>query len=120
MEKERNVSREIEEYRYEQAKNNDLDALLLVHINDMGVLLENHDGSLTKNRTTAALARAKTRHVIHPPSSHDQQPLDLSGALLSRIDMSVTNDIVSTRNVSFVGVHMNEAWFVGHVLSHSY
>ncbi|CAF1463406.1 unnamed protein product [Adineta steineri] len=136
-EKERNVSREIEEYRYQQANNKELDDLLLAHINDMGVLLENHNGSLTKNPTIAALARAKTLHVIRSVGverstrllqflfdagqlthSHDQESLDLSGAVLNRIDMSVTNDIVSMRNVSFVGVHMNEATFIGQDLSH--
>jgi uncharacterized protein YjbI with pentapeptide repeats len=136
-EKERNVSREIEEYRYEQAKNKDLDTLLLSHINDMGNLLEKHNGSLTRNPTIAALARAKTLHVIRSVGaerstrllqflfdagqltrSDDPKPLDLSGAILNRVDMSVANDFVSMRNVSFAGVHMNEATFAGQDLSH--
>ena len=63
-EKERNVSREIEEYRFEQTKSRDLDTLLLSHINDMGTLLEKHNGSLTVNPIINALARAKILHVI--------------------------------------------------------
>ncbi|CAF1251354.1 unnamed protein product [Rotaria sp. Silwood1] len=134
-EKERNISREIEEYRYEQAKNKDLDTMLLSHINDMGTLLENYNGSLTTNSTIAALARAKTLHVIRSIgpersarllqflfdagqlTSAQQKPLDLSGAILNHIDLSASNDIISMRNVTFVGVHMNGATFAGQDLS---
>ncbi|CAF1502401.1 unnamed protein product [Adineta ricciae] len=135
-EKERNVSREIEEYRFEQAKSRDLDALLLSHINDMGTLLENHNGSLTANPIINALARAKTLHVIRSVGverstrliqflfdagqltrGHHQQPLNLSGAILHRINMSAANDLISMSNLSLAGIHMNEATFVGQDLS---
>jgi uncharacterized protein YjbI with pentapeptide repeats len=102
----------------------------------MGTLLEKYNGSLTANPIINALARAKTLNVIRLigverstrliqflfdagqlTQGHNKQPLNLSGAILNRINMSVGNYLVSMNNVSLQGVHMNEATFTGQDLS---
>lgn len=131
-----NMSRELEEYRYAQEKERYLDTLLLSHINEIGQMLKENNASLTYDLTIAAIARAKTLHVIRSIGIErsfqliqflydakqlhsNNRPLDLSGAKLDKIDLSISkNGLLSMRGLYLGGVHMDQASFHGQDVSY--
>ncbi|CAF1465272.1 unnamed protein product [Rotaria sp. Silwood1] len=129
--RQRNMSRDqhlhdldIEQQRYEQEREKYLDALLLSYYNEIGILLEKSNGSLTMKPTIAAVARARSLNVIRqvgPRRSlqllkflYDAEqltvgnnPLDLSTAYLNEIDFTRT----SMNKVSLHGVDIVNGTF---------
>ncbi|CAF1484852.1 unnamed protein product [Rotaria sp. Silwood1] len=129
-EKQRNMSRELEESRYKQERHRYFDELLVSYLNDIGQLLKENNGSLTSNPAPAALARAKTLQIaphigpvrvaqlIHflydaGQLTREKNPLDVSGAYFHGVDLSTS----SLRHISLVGAYMNNSSFTGQDVS---
>jgi hypothetical protein len=104
----------IEQQRYEQERESNLDALLLSYYNEMGQILKETNDSLISSRTYSSLARAKTLNVIQqigPNRSKElikflydvgqltigNRSLDLSSAQLNNIDLS---DLMTLRKIN--------------------
>ncbi|CAF1217521.1 unnamed protein product [Rotaria sp. Silwood1] len=122
-----NMSRLLEDYRYEQERIKYLDSLLANYLDDIGELLKENNGSLTSSFLAAALARAKTLHILRMGigsirSSQiihflydagqltvNHNPLDLSNAPLDGIHLSDS----SMNSLSLVRARLSNAFFVG-------
>ncbi|CAF3974874.1 unnamed protein product, partial [Rotaria sp. Silwood1] len=129
-EKQRIMLREIEEMRYKQEQHRYFDELLVSYMNDIGILLEKNNGSLTSNPVVAALSRAKTLQIV-PIIGHIRvarlicflydagqliryrNPLDLSGANFRNVDFSLW----SFPQISLVGTNLHNASFAGKDMS---
>jgi uncharacterized protein YjbI with pentapeptide repeats len=126
---------DLQQHRYEQERAQYLDALLLSHINELGQLLKENNGSLTANSTIHGLARAKTLNIIKQIGSnrstqlilflHDtgqlrdeRNPLDLSGAQLNGIDLSLSAVRRPIIRLSLADTYLNNASFVGTDISY--
>jgi uncharacterized protein YjbI with pentapeptide repeats len=120
----------IENERYEHERAKYLAQLSLSYMNEIGDLLEKHNGHLNSDSTSAALARAKTLNVIGQLGSSRSRnlieflydakqlttkddPLDLSGAQLNGIDFSGPSGLRARQKLSLVGIYLNEAIFEG-------
>lgn len=124
--KQRNMSRELDELRYKHEREKYFDQLFVSYMSEIGELLEKHNGSLTSNAASAALASAKTLQVllhIGPiraaqliqflykanQLTRGQAPLDLTGAPLNNIDLSGLSPL---SRISLVGAYLINASFV--------
>ncbi|CAF3002386.1 unnamed protein product [Rotaria sp. Silwood2] len=138
-----NMSRQLEDYRYEQERIKYLDSLLANYLDDIGQLLKENNGSLTSSFLAAALGRAKTMHILRMGigsirSSQiihflydagqltvNQNPLDLSNAPLDGIYLTGSSmnslSLVRTRliNASFIGLDVSNGNFVGAYLKNA-
>ena len=112
------------------------DSLFVAYMNELALLLDKNNGTITSNPVTAALVRAKTltlaRQLDPARNSHlirflfevgqltdGARPLDLSSAELNSIDLSTKTRHTSMRRLSLVGAHLVNASFAHQDLSHA-
>ena len=125
---------EVEQQRYDHQINFEreryLDGVILAYINEVGLLLEKNNGSLTANPTVHALARAKTLNVIEQVGAQrakillhflrdaqqltrNKEPPNLAGAQLNGLNLSGTPALFPIYNLSLVGMYLTRANFDG-------
>ena len=63
-EMERNMSRELNKERYEEEREDYLNNQITNYLNQIGLLLQQNNGSLVKNPAIHAITRAKTLHLL--------------------------------------------------------
>jgi uncharacterized protein YjbI with pentapeptide repeats len=125
---------EVEKFRYDQERDKYLDELVLSYINEIGQLLKENNGLLTRNNVSAALARAKTLNVagqLDPPRSaqlvqflyNAEQltvghfPLDLTGAALNGIMLSPSARLLPMKKMCLAGALLINASFADQDIS---
>ncbi|CAF1272896.1 unnamed protein product [Rotaria sp. Silwood1] len=128
-EKQRNMSEQQRAHELSIAQEQLRDSLLVTYMNDIGLLLKENNGSLTSDPVTAIIARAKTLNSIHQLDAtrnaflirflyeakqltSGANPLDLSDAELSGIDLSSENIFHrKLHNLSLAGAVLHNASF---------
>lgn len=104
------------------------DSLLVAYMNELGLLLDKHNGTVTSNPVIAALVRAKTLTLVRQldpiRNSHlirflyeagqltdGDEPLDLSTAELNNIDLSTRTRNSQMHRLYLSGTFLNNASF---------
>ena len=109
------------------------DELLVAYIKEIGDMLQENNGSLTSNKLTHILARAKTINAIGQLDGFRQtlilrflyeadqltitdryDTLDISTAQFVNIDYEKFKEISQTKNISLTGVHLLNCTFVNY------
>ncbi|CAF5220336.1 unnamed protein product, partial [Rotaria magnacalcarata] len=127
------------EFQRQLATDRYRDELLVAYINDMATLLENSNGSLTADKVTATVARAKTLTVFRQLDAqrniqivrflyeaeqlteiHKNSSLDLSTAKFRDIDFrdAAINE-KQLRQLSLIGIFLSNATFMGIEMEHN-
>ena len=123
---ERTVQTRMNQERYK-------DELLVAYIKEIGDMLQENNGSLTSNKLTHILARAKTINAIGQLDGFRQtlilrflyeadqltitdryDTLDISTAQFVNIDYEKFKEISQTKNISLTGVHLLNCTFVNY------